>query len=607
MIEIVLKGTDAYSKMLGKASKDFTGLKAVAVAAGSAIAAAFTVRALKDFAEGLADIVLEGARTADEMGKLAQKSGIAVEQFSQLSYAADLSNVSNEELVRGLKSLSQEMVKAGRGGESVFEELLKISDEFADSADGANKTAEAVRRFGKSGQELIPLLNQGSDAIRETMQEADAFGLTISSDFAAKAGAFEDNLKRMEYALRGFRLELTREVLPALVNLSAGLLKLSKDAGGPVNLFKGLLHAFGVIRPEIGLIIAGLEKVSDVGEKAIKNTDQKDLVNPDDVEKALRMLDKIDASRKRGSAAIIANAKLELDAQLDTISKLNITEGDRQTLRISAEAEYQEKITELKQQGELQRADMDRFYRNGEVENFVNALNAQQTAQIEWVESMRNVMRTYQELWQESFFNIKAAAVNFSMTAAKSISDGLGTAIANIATNTQSASEAFAAFGRSLLAMLVKWAAQLVINSVLALAIGAATSKATIAMISPIASAWAVAATAAAIATFGGATASGAAVIPAMALNAGIAGGMVAAFGSAHAGLTNVPQDATYILQRGERVLSREQNQDFRDWMQSGSQMVHVTVNLGSQVLMDEIKEASRDGRLTLYPRALLS
>ena len=49
---------------------------------------------------------------ADSLNKMAQKTGIATEELSKLSYAAKLSDVSNESLTKGIKGLAQEMTKA---------------------------------------------------------------------------------------------------------------------------------------------------------------------------------------------------------------------------------------------------------------------------------------------------------------------------------------------------------------------------------------------------------------------------------------------------------------------------------------------------------------
>ena len=61
--------------------------------------------------------------------------------------------------------------------------------------DGAGKTALAIKLFGKSGADLIPLLNQGRAGIKELTDEAAKLGIVISTETAAKAEQFNDTLK----------------------------------------------------------------------------------------------------------------------------------------------------------------------------------------------------------------------------------------------------------------------------------------------------------------------------------------------------------------------------------------------------------------------------
>lgn len=63
--------------------------------------------------------------------------------------------------------------------------------------------------------------------------------------------------------------------------------------------------------------------------------------------------------------------------------------------------------------------------------------------------------------------------------------------------------------------------------------------------------------------------------VGAMLGGAAVAGGAGAAAGAAlggiaHAGLENVPQDSTFLLKKGERVLSPEQNKDLQEFMKTG-------------------------------------
>src|SRR5690606_35777971 len=116
---------------------------------------------------------------ADATAKMAQAAGQAVDQFSKLSYAGKLANVSQEQLVTSSRYLADWLLKNGQGSKDLTEALIEQADEFAKMPDGAAKVELAYDRFGRAGQTLLPLLNQGSAAIREQMQEAEKFGAVV--------------------------------------------------------------------------------------------------------------------------------------------------------------------------------------------------------------------------------------------------------------------------------------------------------------------------------------------------------------------------------------------------------------------------------------------
>lgn len=203
-------------------------------------AAAAAVSALAGIGVAIRGIIND----ADELSKTAAKIGIPIEELSRLKYAADLSGVAMGQLQTGVQRLSRNMSDAAQGtgeGAEAFKMLginvkdadgnLKsatsimgeIGDKFASMPDGAQKTALAMDLMGRSGADLIPMLNGGSAALKELTDEADAFGLTISAETGKRAEAFNDNLARIGYAAQGVTTALASALLPALVVVSEAL------------------------------------------------------------------------------------------------------------------------------------------------------------------------------------------------------------------------------------------------------------------------------------------------------------------------------------------------------------------------------------------------
>lgn len=243
------KGLGDFGKAVGK------GLGIVAVAAaGAATALGVAVKGAIDH--------------ADELSKASQKIGVSVEALSRLEYAAQLSDVSLEQLTGGLGKFSKAIVEAATnsksGPASVFSALgisikdaagnLRDNDQiFADVADklsrmedGALKTSLAMQLFGKSGADLIPLLNSGRDGLAAMADESDRVGATISTKTARAAETFNDTLTRIGSILGGVVNKVMEAALPALQSL-ADTLASPEFAAAAQTLATVMVEAFNAV------------------------------------------------------------------------------------------------------------------------------------------------------------------------------------------------------------------------------------------------------------------------------------------------------------------------------------------------------------------------
>ena len=196
------------------------------------------VGAISRLSRALPDIVKHSIDHADALGKMAQKAGVSVQALSRLEYAARLSDVSMEGLTGSLAKLGKAMVesttdKTGaaatafaalginvrdtsghiRDSNAVF---LDIADRFGRMQDGATKSTLAMQLFGKSGAELIPLLNSGRDGLKGMADESDRVGFTLTRSTTTAAEAFNDTLTRVGLGFEGVTNVVMRNALPAL-------------------------------------------------------------------------------------------------------------------------------------------------------------------------------------------------------------------------------------------------------------------------------------------------------------------------------------------------------------------------------------------------------
>lgn len=223
----------AFEYGLKKAQAGLGGFGKTAAVSFAAVAAASAAAAS---AMGL--LVLRAANNADALSKTAQKIGVATEALSRLKYAADFSDVSLEQLSTGLGKLSKNMLDVATGskgpaatafaalGVSVADAtgqlrdtdqvFTEIADKLSRLEDGALKTAIAQRVFGKSGAELIPLLNEGAAGLKRFADESDRTGNTISTHTGKAAERFNDTLALVGKALDGVANKIMVAALPAM-------------------------------------------------------------------------------------------------------------------------------------------------------------------------------------------------------------------------------------------------------------------------------------------------------------------------------------------------------------------------------------------------------
>lgn len=240
---IDLEAKDKASQVFEKVQRSMGDLdkRASALSSGFAgISKAFGVAGLAGtgLATALAASVKSTADFNDAMGKAAQRAGVTTEEFSKLAYAASLSDVSVEELQKGLQLLGQDASNGGKklaefgvelqnvdGSLKTNDQLLReVADRISRMATPAEKSAAAVRLLGEEGAKLVPLLNTGAQGLSDMATEAERFGQVVTAESAAAAAQFNDNLTKLQASVGGLVREFTGPLVSALAQVTAEFL-----------------------------------------------------------------------------------------------------------------------------------------------------------------------------------------------------------------------------------------------------------------------------------------------------------------------------------------------------------------------------------------------
>lgn len=259
--------TAAFQGDMGKAAriaeKEMGSIKDAAGKMGAAVAAGVVAAGA-----AFAAMAKNAIDQADEMNDLSVKLGMSTEKLSAYAYAAKMSGASTDAVTTGVQKLSSNLMDAARGqgaAKDAFAALgisvkgangqikdndtimREVADKFAGFEDGAAKTALAVDIFGRSGADLIPMLNEGAAGLDAMQGEASRLGLVLDEKTAKAAGAFNDKVDLMKAAVGGAVARVTAEMLPAMNSIADKFVKAATDGEFLKSVANGLSVAFKLL------------------------------------------------------------------------------------------------------------------------------------------------------------------------------------------------------------------------------------------------------------------------------------------------------------------------------------------------------------------------
>lgn len=633
---------------------------------------------------------------ADAFQQMKERTGVAVETLSTLGYAALQSDTDIQSLGKGMKGLSERMLDAAEGGKENAElfkrlkvevanadgSLRKVDDVMFDLAgsfstmkDGAEKNALAVRVFGKAGEAMIPMLNEGKEGLAGLAAEARIFGQEISGETAEAAAAFNDNIDKLTAANTGLINSFVSGLMPSLRQVSDEMVNQAKDGSILQETMRGIGNATGFVIRMFGAAFTGIAagiKLSGAGFAGLAQVLWK-LANRDfagardaaldlghyvdktlgDVKKSwtsawdpelpkvageegkkaidgVARSDKAAAeARKKAAAEAASQAKADATQMGDLL--LALAEADK-AIRLQAEddanfkreflleyaqaeleiAETEKRHAEEKMQLDQEVAALERsllLERMSVEEQEVLTLQSQHLDRLKMIDDLQAKgldAHTATRMRMLEIDNLDAQITQKRIDRVKDIIDGNGAMTRGLIAgmNTfrdnsvgggQKVEKAFQrmwlTFRESMKDALAARAAAAIVNL-------AATK------IEALASAafWATPAALAATATAGVSAGTGS-----LAITGAIAA--TKSMAAAHGGLDYVPKETTYLLDRGERVISPKQNIDLTNFLAGkgagGRGLTHVSVYLDKRVILSTVADATDSGELVISARSV--
>ena len=271
------KGLNQLSDQSKKTAGAMDRLKMASRGVLGALRTLLPVLGVAAFAKMTNDVLQLG----DQLEKMSRSTGLTVPLLDKLRQSAALAGTDFKALQRAFPTLAKNMQDASDGigtAKEAFDRLgfsvtdsqgnlkdldtafLELTDKFAAMEDGTMKAANAAEIFGTGlGRKLIPLLNQGKDAI-------DGLNTAFSQESAEKMAAFNDKWAQLGERFREVAINLTIELLPhleRLLDLLESMVSAFTSLPGPIQALVVAVTALGlalvVIAPILPALVAGFK------------------------------------------------------------------------------------------------------------------------------------------------------------------------------------------------------------------------------------------------------------------------------------------------------------------------------------------------------------
>ena len=250
----LVSGANTAGNAMKKVQKDMAGmrgslatLKTIAIGqvfaqlSGAAISAG---RSLLWFGQSTAEGI-------DVLSKLSRRLGLTYGQMAGLKLAGDLAGVGVETIATAATKADVAFISASNGSQEAIDkftslglsmvDLQKMSPEqrFSAIADAiaklptsAERSAAAIKLFGKSGAELLPLFEEGAGALQKAREQAEAFGLALSGAQAQEVEKMNDAFTLAYAAIQGIVTQVVANLAPAVSAIVEEFTAFVAGAGG---------------------------------------------------------------------------------------------------------------------------------------------------------------------------------------------------------------------------------------------------------------------------------------------------------------------------------------------------------------------------------------
>lgn len=183
----------------------------------------------------------------DVIDKGSQRMSLSAESYQEWDYILSQNGASIGNMEIGMKTLTRSIEAAGSGNEAAIERFAALGVEvknsdgsfrsleellpevisgLSDMGQGVERNTLASELFGRSGQELLPLLNQQRGSIDDLRKNYKELGIGISNDGVKAGAAFQDGMDTLNRQLTTVFGTLATQLIPVILKLIEAIMPL---------------------------------------------------------------------------------------------------------------------------------------------------------------------------------------------------------------------------------------------------------------------------------------------------------------------------------------------------------------------------------------------
>lgn len=232
------RAMDKMGRHAGQVARGMSVLKNLAIGAAVVKTASMAADAFSSAARSVMSYAQSVASSLDALNDLSERTGIAVESLQAFQMAGRLSGVDN--MTGALQKLTLAIGKAAESGKTEafanlgldFEALQATSPEeqfkavqaaIAALPTEAERAAAAVAIFGKSGVELLPLMNQNLAEVEERMRR---LGAVVSAGQVGAIDEMNDALAMVKAMFDGIIGQVVGNLAPIVTSLAEDVMSM---------------------------------------------------------------------------------------------------------------------------------------------------------------------------------------------------------------------------------------------------------------------------------------------------------------------------------------------------------------------------------------------